>query len=116
MLFDTAGQEDYDRLRPLSYDQVDIVIICYDVTSPTSFENVQIRWIPETKHFCPEAPIILVACKTDLRHDTQPDDETHSNVSNFSDKPITSTNAISTLEVNCYNFSNKFKAFNTFTK
>ena len=68
MLWDTAGQEDYDRLRPLSYDQVDIVIICYDVTSQSSFENVEIRWIPEARHFCPDAPIVLVGCKTDLRN------------------------------------------------
>ena len=67
MLWDTAGQEEYDRLRPLSYDNVDVVIICYDVTTPASFENVSVRWAPETRHFCPEAPIILVGCKTDLK-------------------------------------------------
>lgn len=40
-LFDTAGQEDYDRLRPLSYPQTDVFLVCFSVISPASFENVK---------------------------------------------------------------------------
>jgi len=40
-LFDTAGQEDYDRLRPLSYPQTDVFLVCCSVVSPASFENVK---------------------------------------------------------------------------
>ncbi|KAI7793502.1 rho-related GTP-binding protein RhoF [Triplophysa rosa] len=70
-LYDTAGQEDYDRLRPLSYQDVNLVLICYDVTNPTSFDNVTIKWYPEVHHFCRDTPIILIGCKTDLRKDKE---------------------------------------------
>uniref|UniRef100_A0A8D0E7C5 Ras homolog family member F, filopodia associated n=1 Tax=Salvator merianae TaxID=96440 RepID=A0A8D0E7C5_SALMN len=70
-LYDTAGQEDYDRLRPLSYQNTNIVIICYDVMNPTSFDNVLIKWSHEVNHFCRGTPIILVGCKTDLRKDKE---------------------------------------------
>ncbi|XP_029426984.1 rho-related GTP-binding protein RhoF isoform X2 [Rhinatrema bivittatum] len=70
-LYDTAGQDDYDRLRPLSYQSAHVVLICYDVTNPTSFENVLIKWYPEVTHFCREIPLILIGCKTDLRKDKE---------------------------------------------
>jgi small GTP-binding protein len=66
-LLDTAGQEDYDRLRPLSYAGVDVVMVCFATTSRTSFERVQSKWLPEIRHFCPGTPVVLVGLKTDLR-------------------------------------------------
>ncbi len=68
-LFDTAGQEDYDRLRPLSYPQTDVFIIAYSIISPSSFDNVSSKWIPEIRHHVPGAPILLAGFKTDLRAD-----------------------------------------------
>ncbi|KAM4635181.1 rho-related GTP-binding protein RhoF [Polymixia lowei] len=70
-LYDTAGQDDYDRLRPLSYQEANLVLVCYDVTNPTSHENVLIKWHPEVKHFCPLVPVVLIGCKTDLRKDKE---------------------------------------------
>ncbi|KAM9734473.1 rho-related GTP-binding protein RhoF [Menidia menidia] len=70
-LYDTAGQDDYDRLRPLSYQEANLILVCFDVTNPTSFENVQIKWFPEVKHFCPNIPVVLIGCKTDLRKDKE---------------------------------------------
>jgi len=70
-LFDTAGQEDYDRLRPLSYPQTDVFLICFSVVSPSSFENVTSKWCPEIKHHCPDAPILLIGTKIDLREDKE---------------------------------------------
>jgi GTPase SAR1 family protein len=85
-LWDTAGQEDYDRLRPLSYPDSHVILICFAVDSPDSLDNVQEKvrahssptlpplltlpqWISEVMHFCPNLPIILVGCKKDLRRD-----------------------------------------------
>ncbi|KAJ3199118.1 GTP-binding protein Rho1 [Entophlyctis luteolus] len=70
-LWDTAGQEDYDRLRPLSYPDSHVVLICYAVDSPVSLANIKEKWISEVLHYCRGVPIVLVACKADLRHDPQ---------------------------------------------
>ncbi|XP_074741247.1 rho-related GTP-binding protein RhoD [Strix uralensis] len=68
-LWDTAGQEDYDRLRPLSYSDANVVLICFDVTNPHSYDNILTKWYPEVNHFCKGIPVLLVGCKTDLRQD-----------------------------------------------
>ncbi|KAF7467656.1 rho-related GTP-binding protein RhoD [Marmota monax] len=68
-IWDTAGQDDYDRLRPLFYPDASVLLLCFDVTSPNSFDNVFNRWYPEVTHFCKGVPIIVVGCKTDLRKD-----------------------------------------------
>jgi len=68
-LWDTAGQEDYDRLRPLSYPQTDVFIICFSLVSPPSFENVRSKWYPEISHHAPSTATLLIGTKLDLRED-----------------------------------------------
>jgi len=69
-LWDTAGQEYYDRLRPLSYPQTDVFLCAFSVVSSSSFEKVLSKWYPEVSHHCPNVPIILVGTKVDLREDS----------------------------------------------
>jgi len=70
-LWDTAGQEDYDRLRPLSYPGTDVFLACFSTISASSFANIKEKWVPEIMHNCPAAPVILVGTKTDLRETQQ---------------------------------------------
>jgi len=69
-LWDTAGQEDYDRLRPLSYPHTNVILMAYSVDSPVSLANVRNRWYPEVRHFLPGVPIVLVGCKSDRRYES----------------------------------------------
>jgi len=70
-LWDTAGQEDYDRLRPLSYPQTNVFLVCFSVISQDSHSNVTEKWVPEISHHAPNVPMLLIGTKSDLRNDPQ---------------------------------------------
>ncbi|ODV88709.1 hypothetical protein CANCADRAFT_18075, partial [Tortispora caseinolytica NRRL Y-17796] len=66
-LWDTAGQEEYDRLRPLSYPETDVFLVCFSIDNRETLEDAFEKWIPECKHFCPFSRIYLIGLKSDLR-------------------------------------------------
>ena len=70
-LWDTAGQEGYERLRPLSYAQAHVILIAFSIDSPDSLENAQFKWSEEVRQICgSHIPILLVGCKADLRSES----------------------------------------------
>ncbi|KAH9040644.1 ras family-domain-containing protein [Lactarius pseudohatsudake] len=72
-LWDTAGQEEYERLRPLSYSKSHVILIAFAIDTPDSLDNVTVKWIEEVRSICgPVIPIILVGCKADLRPSNDP--------------------------------------------
>lgn len=83
-LWDTAGQEEFDRLRSLSYDDTHAIMLCFAIDSKDSLENVESKWVGEIADNCQGVKLVLVALKCDLRED-------------FDDGPNTAadTNAVS---------------------
>jgi len=75
-LWDTAGQEDYDRLRPLSYPGADVVLLCFALVTRDSLEAIREKWFPEVNHYVPSIPHILVGTKVDLRDSKTADPHT----------------------------------------
>ena len=91
-LWDTAGQEDYARLRPLSYPSTDVFLICFSLTSRVSLNNIQHKWIPELLQYqkthaseSDKTPkYILVGNKADLwKESTASDKITEAEVQKF---------------------------------
>lgn len=75
-LWDTAGQEEYERLRPLSYSKSHVILIAFAIDTPDSLDNVTVKWIEEVRSICgPVIPIILVGCKADLRSSNDPNND-----------------------------------------
>ncbi|KAK5073707.1 Rho GTPase [Lithohypha guttulata] len=73
-LWDTAGQEEFDRLRSLSYDDTQAIMLCFSVDNRGSLENVSTKWLAEINEHCPGVKIVLCALKCDLREEHEKDD------------------------------------------
>ncbi len=70
-LWDTHAPEYYERLRPLPYSQMNVILLCFNIVCPQSFENISNNWNHEISHFCPHTPSILIGTKSDLREDRE---------------------------------------------
>ncbi|XP_022061787.1 rho-related GTP-binding protein RhoH [Acanthochromis polyacanthus] len=66
-LWDTAGNDNFRQIRPRSYQQADVVLICYSVANPSSLASIQHKWIAEVREHLPKVPVLVVATQTDLR-------------------------------------------------
>lgn len=60
-----------NRLRPLSYPDSHVILMCFSIDSPDSLTNVFEKWYSELRYYCPKTPIILVATKKDLRYNSK---------------------------------------------
>lgn len=50
-----------------NYGQADALLLFFSLISDFAIENIREKWIPHIKTFFPNAPIILVGTKKDLR-------------------------------------------------
>jgi len=88
-IWDTAGQADFDRLRPLSYRDADVFLICFSIANPISLDNVVDKWALEVKHHGAGVPIILCGTQMDLRDD----EKTKKTLASAGKQPISKTEA-----------------------
>mmetsp|Transcript_470 Transcript_470/g.549 ORF Transcript_470/g.549 Transcript_470/m.549 type:complete len:411 (-) Transcript_470:386-1618(-) len=70
-LWDTAGQHDFERIRPVSYKETDVVFMFFSLVNPISFQNIKAKWLPEIRQHVGDAPVLLVGTKLDLRTDQE---------------------------------------------
>jgi small GTP-binding protein len=73
LLWDTPGQEEYARLRALSYAAADVVLICFALNSMLSLENAREQWMAEVRGYLPKVPVVLAGLKSDLIEDLDRD-------------------------------------------
>ncbi|KAM7045880.1 rho-related GTP-binding protein RhoG-like [Molossus nigricans] len=66
-LWDTGGQEEYDRER--SPNPRPVSVICFSIGNPSSYANMRHKWHPEVSRHCPNVPVLLVGTKRDMRSD-----------------------------------------------
>jgi small GTP-binding protein len=73
-IWDTAGQEQFRKLAPMYYKNAAAAIVCYDITSPKSFETLKF-WIDELQRNVPAGRIVMAMCATkcDLSITPRPD-------------------------------------------
>lgn len=82
-IWDSAGKEEYEKLRPLAYTGVDVILICFSLVSRESFLNVEKKWFHEVKTYCKDPIIILIGTEQDLRQEGNPDHLSDDEINKF---------------------------------
>ncbi|XP_030207089.1 rho-related GTP-binding protein RhoH [Gadus morhua] len=70
-LWDTAGDDTYQNIRPMSYQQADVVLLCFSVANPSSLADVRHKWMAEVRRHLPSVPVVVVGLQTDQREASQ---------------------------------------------
>ncbi|CAL8389283.1 unnamed protein product [Arctogadus glacialis] len=70
-LWDTAGDDTYQSIRPMSYQQADVVLLCFSVANPSSLADVRHKWMAEVRRHLPAVPVVVVGLQTDQREASQ---------------------------------------------
>lgn len=66
-VWDSAGGEEYAKLRPLAYGGCHVFILAFSLVNQASFNNIPTMYVPEIALHQPTVPFILVGTKKDLR-------------------------------------------------
>lgn len=78
-LWDTAGSENFDLIRHMSYDDADVFLVVYSVSKPESLKNVEKKWIPDIKKKAAKGTSYVIAGnKVDLRNSKKEDERSKS--------------------------------------
>ncbi|XP_075904513.1 rho-related GTP-binding protein RhoV [Nelusetta ayraudi] len=93
-LLDTAGQEEFDGFRALSYAHTDVFLLCFSMVNPTSFHNITKKWVSDIRAHNPSSPIVLVGTQSDLLLDVN----VLINLDRSNVKPVLSSRARSMAE------------------
>lgn len=72
MLWDTAGQEEFDAITKAYYRGAQACVIAFSTTDHASFEAVK-KWKRKVEDECGHVPMVLVQNKIDLLHESQVD-------------------------------------------
>merc|ERR1712244_201332 len=67
-IWDTAGQEEFDHIRRLSYGGADAFLVCYSTVDKTSLKNIREKWIKELNCEAPRVPKFLVGTMADKKN------------------------------------------------
>ncbi|KAG7249411.1 hypothetical protein CRUP_030462 [Coryphaenoides rupestris] len=71
-LWDTGGDDTFQQIRPMSYQQADVVLLCFSVANPVSLGAVLHKWEAEVRRNLPSVPVLVVGMQTDLRESSGP--------------------------------------------
>lgn len=100
-----SGQEEYDRLRPLSYNKAHVILIAFAINAPDSLDNIPTKvanphslsnpylgqWFDEVNQYCPGTPVIIVGLKSDVREDPEAQEDMRRKSLRFIDSALATT-------------------------